>query len=172
MMSGALDLSISYNTAKSSDADPLTADVDMDMMSLGLSYNVSDDLSISASRTTAGDGGFNLGTGNYGMGTDSWDTHGNMGYLSANDQDLSVGISYAMGDFSIGASMHKVTNYTHKYTDMTEYDRLVTEFNIGYTMSDNANVGIKYATDEGSRDDLGNSALETKYMWLTLNVTP
>ena len=32
-------------------------------------------------------------------------------------------------------------------------------------MSDNANVGIKYATDDASGEDV-------KYMWLTLSVTP
>jgi len=37
---------------------------------------------------------------------------------------------------------------------------------LGYTMSDNANLGIKYATDNAGGEE------DVKYMWLTLSVTP
>jgi len=52
--------------------------------------------------------------------------------------------------------MHKVTN-----TLDDDYERAVTEINLGYALGDNAALGVTYATDE---DD--------KYTWLTLTVTP
>jgi len=66
-----------------------------------------------------------------------------------------------MGDFTLGLAMHKVTN-----PEKEDYERNVTEANLGYAMSGNANVGIKYATDDSGTDT------DTKYMWLTLSVTP
>ena len=154
MMGGDLDLAVSYNTAT-------VGTTDMDYMSIGGTYNVNDDMSITATRTTCGDADWNWAGSNYGDGADSWGTHGNMGTLDANDEDLAVGVSYAMGDFNLGLAMHKVTN-----TEADDYERNVTEVNLGYTMSDNANVGIKYATDNaGAADDV-------KYMWLTLSITP
>ena len=158
MMSGDLDLALSYNTAT-------VGATDMDYMSIGATYNVNDDLSISATRSTSGDGGFAWGGSNYGNGAGSWGTHGNMGNLSANDEDMSFGVSYAMGDFTLGLAMHKITNAGDDEGD-SDYERNVTEVNLGYTMSDNANVGIKYATDnDGGEEDV-------KYMWLTLSITP
>lgn len=155
LMDGDLDLAVSYNTASD---DVMTED--MDMMSIGATYNVNDDLSVSATRTTYGEGGFSMTGSNIGIGTDSWNTHGNMGYLAANDEDMAFGVSYSMGDFDLGITMHTVSN------DANENDRKVTEANFSYTMSDNANVGVKYATDDNGTDT------DTKYMWLTLSVTP
>ena len=161
MMGGDLDLAVSYNTA----SDGVEGSEDMDMMSLGATYNVNDNMSISATRSTSGDGGFAWGGSNYGDGAGSWMSHGNMGNLSANDEDMSVGVSYAMGDFTLGLAMHKITNAGDDEGD-SDYERNVTEVNLGYTMSDNANVGIKYATDnDGGEEDV-------KYMWLTLSITP
>ena len=45
-------------------------------------------------------------------------------------------------------------------------DRNVTEFSIGYAMSDNATLSLKYASDEVGDADAD------KYMWVTLNVNP
>lgn len=151
MMGGDLDLDISYNTASGwADED------DEDMMSIGATYNVNDDMSVSATRTTYGEGGFDMDGSNVG----GWASHGNMGYLGANDEDMAFGVSYAMGDFTLGLTMHNVTN-----TEDENAERNVTEANFDYNMSDNANVGIKYATDDASGEDV-------KYMWLTLSVTP
>jgi len=160
MMSGDLDLALSYNTAT-------VGATDMDYMSIGATYNVNDDLSISATRSTSGDGGFAWGGSNYGSGTalENWTDYGNMGNLSANDEDMSFGVSYAMGDFTLGLAMHKITNTGD---GMDNYERNVTEANLGYTMSDNANVGIKYATDDDGDAVVG----DIKYMWLTLSITP
>ena len=151
MMGGDLDLDISYNTASGwADED------DEDMMSIGATYNVNDDMSVSATRTTYGEGGFDMDGSNVG----GWASHGNMGYLGDNDEDMAFGVSYAMGDFTLGLTMHNITN-----TEDEDAERNVTEANFDYNMSDNANVGIKYATDDASGEDV-------KYMWLTLSVTP
>jgi len=156
MMSGDLDLAVSYNTAS-------VGETDMDYMSIGGTYNVNDDLSISATRTTCGDADWNWAGSNYGDGAASWGSHGNMGTLNGDDEDMSFGVSYAMGDFTLGLAMHKITNTGD---GMDDYERNVTEANLGYTMSDNTNVGIKYATDnDGGEEDV-------KYMWLTLSITP
>jgi len=151
MMGGDLDLDVSYNTASG-----WTGEEDEDMMSIGATYNVNDDMSVSATRTTYGEGGFDMDGSNVG----GWASHGNMGYLGANDEDMAFGVSYAMGDFTLGLAMHKVTN-----SEDDAAERSVTEANFDYNMSDNANVGIKYATDDASGEDV-------KYMWLTLSVTP
>ena len=151
MMGGDLDLDVSYNTASGWGDEE-----DEDMMSIGATYNVNDDMSVSATRTTYGEGGFDMDGSNVG----GWASHGNMGYLGANDEDMAFGVSYAMGDFSLGLTMHNVTN-----TEDENAERSVTEANFDYNMSDNANVGIKYATDDASGEDV-------KYMWLTLSVTP
>lgn len=156
MMSGDLDLAVSYNTAS-------VGETDMDYMSIGGTYNVNDDMSISATRTTCGDADWNWAGSNYGDGAASWGSHGNMGTLNGDDEDMSFGVSYAMGDFTLGLAMHKITNTGD---GMDDYERNVTEANLGYTMSDNTNVGIKYATDnDGGEEDV-------KYMWLTLSITP
>ncbi|MEE2700228.1 MAG: porin [Bacteroidota bacterium] len=143
-----VDLSVSYNTATNDG-------IDMDYTSIGGSYNVNDDMSISATRTAYGENGFRWDGSNM---SGNWTSHGNMGWLGANDEDMAFGVSYDMGDVSLGLAMHKITNDAND-------DRSVTEANISYSMSDNANVSIKYATD----DVTGN---EEKYMWLTLSVTP
>jgi len=175
MMGGDIDLSVSYNSASVNDIATGEA-VDMDMTSFGATYNVSDNISISASQTTYGDNGFAFIGSNYGLGVASWATHGNMGYLMPNDEDLAFGVNYASGDFTLGVNVHSVTNEEYMHANGDDYDRSVTEVSLNYNMSDNANVGIKYATDEGSwaSDVDGNSvaAAETKYMWLTLNITP
>jgi len=90
---------------------------------------------------------------------------GGLGYLNANDQDRNFGISYNMGDFNLGASMHKITNTGTAAADK-EYKRDVMDISVGYTMSANANLSVKYATDKvGTAEDV-------KYTWVTLNITP
>jgi hypothetical protein len=125
-----------------------------EMTSYGLSYAVNDDMSVSVNSTSYGDdGGFNMAGTNM---DGSWNVTGGMGYLSANDEDLSYGLSYDMGGISLSATMHNVTNAA----DDT-YEREVTEIGIGYSLGDNAGLGISYATDD-----------DAKYTWVTLSVTP
>ena len=125
-----------------------------EMTSYGLSYAVNDDMSISVTSTSYGDdGGFNMAGTNM---DGSWNETGSMGYLGANDEDLSYGLSYNMGGISLSATMHNITNAA----DDT-YEREVTQVGIGYSLGDNAGLGISYATDD-----------DAKYTWVTLNVTP
>ena len=35
---------------------------------------------------------------------------GNIGYLGANEEDMSLGLTYTMGAISLGATMHQITN--------------------------------------------------------------
>ena len=163
MMGGSLDLNLSYNTVGG-----LTYEngdnADMDMMSIGATYNVNDDMSITASHTAYGENGFNLLGGNQGVyGSDSWTSHGNIGSLGANQKDLAIGGTYAMGDFNLGVTMHTVTDET---VGAEDYERSAMEMSLGYSMSDNAGLSINYATDNNGGDT------DTKYTWLTLTVTP
>ncbi|MDC0204527.1 hypothetical protein OAJ65_01895 [Flavobacteriales bacterium] len=130
-----------------------------EMTSYGLSYAVNDDMSVSVNSTTYGDdAGFRMAGTNM---DGSWNATGGMGYLGANDEDLSYGLSYNMGGISLSATMHNITNATDE-----TYERSVTEVGIGYSLGDNAGLGISYATDatEGGADN--------KYTWVTLSVTP
>jgi hypothetical protein len=155
MMGGDLALAVGYNTVSQGDA------IDMDMTSIGATYNVNDDMSVSATQTTYGEGGFAMAGSNYGVGSGSWMTHGNMGYLAASDAMLSIGGAYAMGGFDLGVTMHTVTNENNE-----DYERNVMEVSLGYSLNDNAGLAVKYATDNNGTDT------DTKYTWLTLTVTP
>jgi len=149
MMGGDLDLAVSYNSGTTVDG------TDIDMMSIGATYVVSEGISLNAARTTYGENGFSSDAGNYGAyGTDTWMNNGNMGFLRGDDEMNSYGVSYASGDFNLGVTMHNVTNANDE-----AYERDVTEANFGYSLGDNSNVGIKYAEDG---DD--------KYTWLTLSI--
>ena len=169
MMGGDLALNVTYNTVSNDD-------VDMDMNSIGATYNVNESMSISASQTTYGEGGFATTNSNYGLNGDmyattgeylgnynSWNENGNLGFLNPNDKNLSIGGDYNMGDFDLGVTMHTITN------DVVEaYERNVMEMSLGYSMSDNANLSLMYATD----DNRYAGASEETYMFLTLTVTP
>ena len=163
MMDGALNLNVMYNTA----SDGTT---DLDMNSIGASYSVNDDMSIHASQTTYGENGFNLAGGNAGVyGTDSWTSHGNMGHLGADQKDLAIGGSYAMGDFNLGVTLHTVTSDAEDLAGSTEnadYERSAMELSLGYTMSDNAGLSVNYASDNMGTDT------DSKYTWLTLTIQP
>jgi hypothetical protein len=125
-----------------------------EMTSYGLAYAVNDDMSVSVGMTSYGDDdGFDMaGTDMHGA---DW-SNGQLGYLGANAEDLSYGLSYNMAGISLSATMHNITDATD---DTVE--RSVTEIGIGYSLGDNAGLGISYATDD---DD--------KYTWVTLTVTP
>ena len=159
MMSGALSLDVMYNTAD-------VEGVDYDMNMIGATYNVNDDLSISASQTTYGENGFNIAGGNIGLnGTESWISHGNLGHLAAEQKNIAIGGAYSMGDFNLGVTMHTVTSDADGAED---YERKAMEMHLGYAMNDNVDLSVNYATDnygvEGGDD--------SKYTWLTLTVTP
>ena len=56
----------------------------------------------------------------------------------------------------VGVTMHAITNSLDE-----DYERDVMTVDLGYSLGDNAGLGMSYATDG---DD--------KYTWLTLTVTP
>jgi hypothetical protein len=160
MMGGDLSLAVSYNTTSNG-----VAEEDGDMMSIGATYQVNESMTVTGNQTTYGENGFNAGSASMGGRLSS----GNLGYLGANDKDMNFGITYNMGDFNLGATMHKITNDGEDLvgTANADYTRDVTEITLGYTMSANANLAISMATD-----GTDTSVEDTKYMWVTLNIRP
>jgi len=145
------------------------------MNSYGLSYAINDDLSVSVNSTTYGEGSdtANASDGFSMRGTDmdggDW-SNGGLGYLNANDEDLSYGLSYNLGGISLSATMHNITNAADE-----DHERTVTQIGIGYALGNNANLGISYATDATEAvTTVGNEsdATDAKYTWVTLTVTP
>ena len=149
MMSGDLNLNVSYNTATGYSAE------DMDMTMIGATYNVNESMSISGSQTTYGENGFNVGSASM----QGFENSGSLGYLGADDVNLAIGGAYAMGDFTLGATMNTISN------EASDDDRDVLDISVGYTMNANANLSLSMATDTNGDD-------ETNYMWITLNVMP
>ncbi|MBT3621607.1 MAG: hypothetical protein HN535_02495, partial [Flavobacteriales bacterium] len=105
MMGGDLNLNVSYNTASGYGALGMEAE-DMDMTMIGATYNVNESMSISGSQTTYGENGFNVGS----AGMQGYNASGSLGYLGANDVNMAIGGAYAMGDFTLGATMNVITN--------------------------------------------------------------
>jgi hypothetical protein len=154
MMGGDLNLNVSYNTATGYGALGMEAE-DMDMTMIGATYNVNESMSISGSQTTYGENGFNVGSASMG----GFASSGSLGYLGADDVNLAIGGAYAMGDFTLGATMNTISN------DASDDDREVMHISAGYTMSANANLSLSMATDTKGDN-------EVNYMWITLNVMP
>ncbi len=161
-MGGALDLMLGVNTLTQ-------GDMEMEMTMIGATYSVSDNLSVRASQTAYGDQGFAIdggtnmgitGVDQYGNYYDSWVSHGNLGYLNKNDENLSIGLDYSMGGFDISYTMHTITN------SETDYEAEASEVSIGYNLNDNASLSLKYANDNRINND------GEDYMWLTLTVAP
>lgn len=156
LMGGNLGLGLSYNTA-TDETDGVAAE-DMDMMDVSATYKINDDFSVTAGQATYGEGGFSQpGTDMSGGLAGS----GKLGYLGADDENMYVGVDYGMGDFSMGLTMNMIGN-----GENDDYERTVNAFNLGYSMSDNANLGLSWASDKVGDADAIN------YMWVTLNVTP
>jgi hypothetical protein len=156
-MGGALELNVSYNTLT-------MGETEMDYMDISGTYSVNDDMSITAGRASYGDEGFNdlLGLGNRGsFGSDSWASHGSLGHLDNNQENMYIGGTYSMGAFTLGATVHNVTD-----TEDDSYERAATEVSVGYSLSDNAALSYKMATDNNGTDT------DTNYNWLTLTITP
>jgi hypothetical protein len=154
MMGGDLNLNVSYNTSDYNASTGVIEDGDMTM--IGATYNVNESMSISGSQTTYGENGFDVGSASMG----GYASSGSLGYLGADDVNMAIGGAYAMGDFTLGATMNMITN------DVTNAeDRDVMDISVGYTMSANANLSLSMATD--TQGDA-----ETNYMWVTLNIMP
>ena len=148
-MGGALDLNVSYNTSGD----------EGEMMDLSGTYTVNDDMSLTAGMASVGEDGFAYSAG--GNMSGDWMSHGNLGQLTANEENLYVGGSYNMGDFSLAATMSTVTN-----TADENYERSVTDISVGYSLNDNAALSYRMVTDNNGGDT------DANYNWLTLTVTP
>jgi len=159
-MGGKLDLTLGVNAWQFGEG------TENEMSSLGATYNVSDNLSVSASQTTYGADndtyllGSNMGYSN-GDDSDSWLSHGNLGYLNDDDVDLAIGVDYSTGAFDLSYTMHTLTNNSN-----SDYEKSASELSVGYSLNDNASLSLKWATDDRFNDD------GDDYMWLSLSVTP
>ena len=89
-----------------------------------------------------------------------------MGFLDGGDQMMSFGGSYDMGDFSVGVSMHQVTNEDYEMTDGSEWERNVTMLDLGYKLGNNSSFSLMYATD----DNRASNEVEETYMFATLRI--
>jgi hypothetical protein len=129
---------------------------DGEMNMLGVAYPVNDDMTVTGGYTTYGDEAFTMAGTNMSGG---FAGSGQLGYLGANDEDMSLGITYKMSGISLGATMHQITN-----SENDDYERDVMEISLGYSLNDNSGLSIKYATDAvGDAEDV-------KHMWLTLHI--
>ena len=164
-MGGALDLNVSYNTTSQGESES-------DMMDISGTYNVNDDMTLTAGRTSVGENGFNEAAGGNLAG--DWASHNTIGNLerdimvdtvparsNANQENLYIGGTYNMGAFSLSAMVHNVTN-----TEDDSYERNATQVTVGYRLGDNATLSYSMVSD-----DLGGSD-DTNYNYLTLTITP
>ena len=120
LMGGDLTLSASMNSDYDED----------EMTSYGLSYSGFGGFTLSASQTTY-DGAFNMD--NTAM-SGGW-ANGEIGYLNAGDQDMTIGVSGSFGAVSLSYEMHTISN------DNAE-DREANKLGLGYSLNDNASLGI------------------------------
>ena len=166
MMGGDLMLGGAYNTMTIKSYVDGVEDFNGTMYSLGATYSVSEEMTISGNQTSYGKEAFSSSAGNRAGG---FMNTGNLGYLNANDQDRNVSATYTMGDLSLSGTYHMITNTGEDEGESTtnaDYERNVMDISLGYAMSDNASLSLKYATDEVGDADAD------KMMWVTLNVRP
>jgi hypothetical protein len=123
-----------------------------EMRVIGLGYAVNDDMGVSVSQTVYDDesGDFTMAGTNM---NGSWDVTGNLGYQVAGTEVLAYGLTYNMSGISLGATMYNVTN------DANGTDTDATEISLGYSLNDNAGLGLSMIDDN-----------DVSYMYLTLNV--
>ena len=114
-----------------------------------VSYNVMDNLTASVSQTS-NEGGFSMDNTALSGG---WD-NGNIGYLNDGDEDRAIGISYNLGDISLGYTMHNIDN------EAAGTEQEASSMTLGYQLNDNAHVGLARFADVD----------ETEYTWITLSI--
>jgi hypothetical protein len=147
-MDNGVNLSLGYYTNDNNGTE-------MDLTSLGASYAVNDDLTVMAGYDMYGENGFYLSSGSFG---DFYGSGMEYSTFTYEGTDMSFGGSYAMGDFMIGATMHNITS-----EDET-IDYSVTDFSLGYSLSDNSGVTVNYASSDR---DANNEFTKT---WISLNI--
>ena len=147
-MDNGVNLSLGYYTNDNNGTE-------MDLTSLGASYAVNDDLTVMAGYDMYGENGFYLSSGSFG---DFYGSGMEYSTFTYEGTDVSFGGSYAMGDFMIGATMHNITS-----EDET-IDYSVTDFSLGYSLSDNSGVTVNYASSDRDAEN------EFTKTWISLNI--
>ncbi|MGC6471146.1 MAG: hypothetical protein ACON4E_07770 [Flavobacteriales bacterium] len=142
------DLTLGYYTNDNNGTE-------MDLVTLGASYGVNDALTIHAGYDMYGENGFYLGSGSFG---DFYGSGMEYSTFTFEGTDMSIGGSYVMGDITVGATMHTIESED----EMIEYN--VTDFSLGYTLSDNSSIAVNYATSD--RD----ANAEYTKTWISLHV--
>ena len=146
-MSNGADVSFGYYTAEGFDG------TEMGLMSLGVDYGVNDDLSVSAGYDMYDENGFFLASGN--VRNDFAGT--GMRAITDECDVMSFGGSYAMGDFTFGATMYNVTN------EAETIDYSVTDLSLGYNFSDNSSLSVHMSNGQSDNED-------NTRMWLGVHV--
>ena len=158
-MSNGVNLSLGYYTGDNgTDESGLT--------SLGASYGVNDNMSVHVGYDMYDDNAFYSDMGSFGGANFEFGNALNYADLDG-CTDMSFGGSYDMGNMSFGATMHNVTKDAVDATDsapaVEARDFSTMEFNLGYTLNDNASFSLNYASNDEAGDD-GNQ------MWIGLHV--
>ena len=157
-MANGVNLTLGYYTM-----DDGTEGGEMDLTSLGAHYEVNDGLTVHAGYDMYGENGFYSETGSFGVQQGSGMDYSH--FANFEGTDMSFGGTYAMGDFTLGATMHTVA-----YEDETKSDDdfNVTDISLGYTLSENSSVKVNYATsDQKTVDGMENDFTKT---WISLHV--
>lgn len=144
-MANGADVSFGYYTAEGFDG------TEMGLMSVGVDYGVSDDLNVSVGYDMYDENGFWLASGNVGAAGSFMGT--GMNAITEECDVMSFGGTYAMGDFTFGATMYNVTN------EAETVDYSVTDLSLDYNFSDNSSLGVAMSNnDDDSR------------MWMSVKV--
>ena len=150
-MGNGVNLTLGYYTM-----DDGTEGGEMDLTSLGAHYEVNDGLTVHAGYDMYGENGFYSDKGSFGDMQGSGMMYSS--FAGFEGTDMSFGGSYAMGDFTLGATMHNVTSED----EVVEY--AVTDISLGYTLSDNSSVKVNYATSDQDADN------EFTKTWISLHI--
>ena len=147
-MANGANLSFGYYTAETTVGGETK---EMGLTSLGVDYNVNDDLAVFAGYDMYDENGFWLESGNVGEAGSFLGT--GMNAIQTECDVMSFGGSYAMGDFTFGATMYNVTN------EAETIDYSVTDLSLGYNFSDNSSLAVAISNnDDDSR------------MWMSVKV--
>jgi hypothetical protein len=159
---------LSYDMNNFSVSASMNSDFDgNELTNYGLTYNVTDDLSASFSRSSGGDstgGSGNFTMANTASGADHWN-NGNMGHVGANEEGTTMGISYDLGDITLSYSMTTVTDDD----DLTD-DREVTIMSLSYQLNDNCNISMSRFSDTDEETTLGWDAGERTYLSIAIGL--
>jgi hypothetical protein len=101
----------------------------------------------------------------------SWD-NGVIGYLGANDEMTSMGVSYDLGDITLSYTMHTISNddLDANGDDATPSDREATTMSLSYQLNDNCSLSMSRFSDS-SLDNTGDGGDDDgERNWLTISI--